>query len=493
MALLPLKLPPGVVRSGTEYGSKGRYYDSWLVRWTDDGTLKPIGGWRTRTTGSPSVVTGKARALLAWKDNSEITWLMTGTHSHLYVQDRAGQLCDVTPAGFVGGSADASASGGYGAGVYGVGTFGTPRADSSLVSDATVWTLDTFGQYPVAISSTDGKLYQWDLMTAHRATAVAGAPNGKAVIVTPERFCFVLGTADPRTVSWPDQESLSVWSADATNQAGDFALQTAGRLMCGKAIKGGTLLFTDLDVHLAQYIGGQLVYSFDRVGTACGIISRQAVAALDAQAVWMGKTGFWLFNGYVQPLACEVQDYVFSDLNALQVSKTSCVRDAANCEVTWFYCSGASSEIDRCVVWNYKSNWWSLGRPSRTCGTDSGVFTYPILIDAGGVVYEHDVGFGYDGTLPYAEGGPIELGNGDAVMNAEWLIPDDRTAGDVTATFTYRFSPDGAETTVGPIALNARTAVRIEARQLKLRYSGARLTNWRVGEPRLDVRPAGMR
>ncbi len=69
-----------------------------------------------------------------------------------------------------------------------------------------------------------------------------------------------------------------------TNQAGDFPLQTTGALMCGKVVKGGILLFTDQDVHLASYIGGTSVYGFDRIGTACGAVSRQCVAAIDAQA-----------------------------------------------------------------------------------------------------------------------------------------------------------------------------------------------------------------
>jgi len=44
--LLPVKLPPGVVRTGTVYDSKGRWYSSNLVRWPEDGAiLKPIGGW----------------------------------------------------------------------------------------------------------------------------------------------------------------------------------------------------------------------------------------------------------------------------------------------------------------------------------------------------------------------------------------------------------------------------------------------------------------
>ena len=42
--MLPLALPSGIVRPGTVYQARRRWYDANLVRW-DDATLQPIGGW----------------------------------------------------------------------------------------------------------------------------------------------------------------------------------------------------------------------------------------------------------------------------------------------------------------------------------------------------------------------------------------------------------------------------------------------------------------
>jgi len=47
MALIPLSIPPGVYRSGTELQSAGRWYDANLVRWTE-GSMEPVGGWEKR-------------------------------------------------------------------------------------------------------------------------------------------------------------------------------------------------------------------------------------------------------------------------------------------------------------------------------------------------------------------------------------------------------------------------------------------------------------
>jgi hypothetical protein len=142
---------------------------------------------------------------------------------------------------------------------------------------------------------------------------------------------------------------------------------------------------------------------------------------------------FWQWNGgYVIPLPCDVQDYIRQDINIVQISKTVATVNAANFEIEWRYCSQRSTEIDRCVVWNYKDLTWNIGRASRTCGIDKlGIFPNPILIASDGKIYDHEIGWAYDSDEPYATSGPIELGNGDNIMHVLGCYPDDATVGDV--------------------------------------------------------------
>src|SRR4051794_10636670 len=108
MALFPIDLPPGVARGGTILQSQGRYYDADLVRWMD-GTLQPIKGWRTK---ADTPVSGKARAVLVWRDNDGVAWTAVGTHSNLYIMDRAGGVSDITPTGYLVGNPDSTFRGG---------------------------------------------------------------------------------------------------------------------------------------------------------------------------------------------------------------------------------------------------------------------------------------------------------------------------------------------------------------------------------------------
>jgi hypothetical protein len=490
MSRIPLALPPGIYRNGTDKQSAGRYYDADLVRWYGS-AIGPILGWRSRST---TTVTGKARACLPWKDNSANTWFAIATESHLYVCNRLGTVFDITPSGFTSGHADASGSGGYGSSTFGTGTYGTPRPGSSLITDATQCSLDNFGQNLFFMSPDDGHLYKWALNTAVIAAVVAGAPTGKAIVCTAEGFIFVLGTSDPRTLSWCDQRDATVWTPSATNQAGDYTLQTAGRLMCGRNVQGQTLILTDVDAWTATYAANNDVYDFKRRGDACGAISRQCLVPFNLQAAWMSPSGFWQYNGFVQPIECDVLDYIQRDINLLQISKIFGVHNAANSEITWYYCSASSIEINRSVVWNYKGNYWNIGRPNRLCGADKTAgFQYPIMVDSTGTIYDHEVGYAYGSDTPYAETGPITLGAGDRVMNIMGLYPDDVTVGDVTATFMGKNNPDDAYTSYGPYTLTSQTDVLFSARQLKVRFDGARFTDWRVGVPALEVTPGSGR
>jgi hypothetical protein len=205
----------------------------------------------------------------------------------------------------------------------------------------------------------------------------------------------------------------------------------------------------------------------------------------------MSDSGFWEWNGSAAtPLPCPVLDYIRQDINLLQKSKIVAVVNSKCFEIEWRYCSASSTEIDRCVVWNYKDGWWTIGRVARTCGSDkAGDFQYPILVDSTGHIYDHEIGWAYDGASPYATTGPIELGNGDQIMHVMGLYPDDATVGDVTASFVVRRNPDDAGVTKGPYSLSSKTDFRFSGGLVELTITGSRMTDWRFGSPRLEVMP----
>lgn len=490
--LLPLEIPPGVYRIGTDMQSSGRWRDANLVRW-QDGALQPINGWRPLADES---LAAAPRGAHAWVTKTGTPWAAFGTYDGLYVIAQNGTQTNITPTGLTAGREDSTALTGYGAGFYGIGTYGTPRASSSTLP-VTVWSLDNWGENLVACSPDDGVLYEWALNTSNEAAQISNSPTScTGLIVTAERFLFALGAdGNDRLIKWSDREDNTTWAPVSTNEAGSSELVTSGKILAAKRVPNGTLILTTTDAHLAVYQGQPFVYGFEKVGDGCGLQAAAAAAVLAGDAYWMGQEGFYAYRGgVVEPLQCDVLDYVFRDRNRDQMSKAWAVTNERYQEVWWFYPSASSTEIDRYVVYDARQQVWTIGNLVRTAGVDSGARPFPVWWGSDGASYEHEFpSYNWDSATVYAESGPVSNGVGEETFTALELIPDELTQGDCEVTFKARFHPNDTETTHGPYVPANPTSVRFTARQMRIRVEGVEPNSWRWGIPRVRIRQRGRR
>lgn len=561
--------PPGVMRTGTKYKSKGRFYDANLWRWFG-GASRPVGGW---TVHSQSAVSGKPRGIIGWRDNSGSAWAGVGTHTGLYYMTRSGVVNDITPLNFTIGRADSVLGAGYGAGAYGASTYGTARTSSYNILEASTWSLDTWGQDLIACMVDDGLIYEWSplaidatkeatgtaqaggstsitlasgasstdndynnlyviitggtgvsgearLITAYNGTSkvatvntawtttpdstttyalkligpVANAPTARSVVVTAEKMLMALGAGgDPRAIANSDLQNNTVWTETVTNYARHAVLQTTGKIICGRKVNGGTLIWTDVDVWLASFLGQPFVYGYTQAGKDCGVVSQNAISVTSDRVFWMGVNGFWVYNGFAQPLPSDVQDYVFSDINLIQAAKIFSVHNSQFGEVWWFYVSGSGSEIDRYVAYNYRENHWTIGSLTRLSGIDRGAFSTPLWVGDDGYVYDHETGLTHGGVNPYATTGPFELGQGDNLFSVEQIVPDEKALGQITVSFNAQLYPLRDGYTYGPYTLTDLTDARFTGRQVQITYQGIDGQDFRVGAFRFDGRMRGKR
>lgn len=455
---------------------------------------------------------GTTRKMIAWLPNDAAPpFLALGTNTSALVFS-TGTLTDITPSSFDEGAVDTeNESGQYGVGPYGVGNYGEGDPLQSGDVEAGSWQFDIFGQYLVGVHNIDGRLLVWDLMSAEMevpdgdypdagATVSGTVPvNNSGVVVTAERFVFLLGADnDPRLVAWPSRETLTDWVPSDTNSAGNFPLPGNGIILCGLRGAKSTLIWTSEDLFEAQYIGGTLIYSFRQVGQKCGSVSRHAATTVDGKGYWMDFGAFFCYDGTVRPLPCDVADAVFKDFNKTQAAKVFAMPMARYGEIWWFYPSAASQEPDRYVVYNYRENHWTISpMATRTAGIDRGAGgDYPIMANADALFF-HERGSDHDGAdTPFLESGPLELG--DRVMNIHGLVPDEATAagqelGSTELRLITSSRPDSVETTHGPYTLSARTNLRKNARIVRVRHTEIQAGDWRIGEPALEVSPGGLR
>ena len=407
-------------------------------------------------------------------------------------------------------------------------------ANSSLVLEASSWIFDLWGENLVGMSTSDGKIYQWDPTTtsptANKATVISNAPiNNSAILVSKERHLFALGAGgNNRKVQWSDSESETTWGATATNQAGSFEIDTFGKILSGKTVGDLILIWTTTDVHAISWSGPPYVYGRKKIGDSCGAISNRSMIAVGDQAFWMSQGGFFKFQGSVQPLNCDVQDHVFKELNRVQDSKIYASSNPEFFEITWWYASSTSDEILKYVTYNYKENWWSIGELCRTAFAvgSPGVFDNPIGIADDGTVYEHEVDplttprtteqvaqttadvsdyerllvKGTDATtdagLCFAETGAMEV-NSENVTNITQLVTDTHSHGDNGLRFKFKtaYTPTGTESESDSynISADGYTDVREQGRQFKYRVESPFDQFWEIGEIRAEISQGGRR
>lgn len=498
--LLPIEIPPGIVKNGTPYSRRGRWEDSNLVRW-HNGAIRSIGGWLRRTTllGAPiaTVVPSPSaeavRDMFSWGDLFGEPHVILGSNLKLRHLSFEGVVTDVTPVGVNTTSKDSSVASGYGIGPYSFGPYGVFTAiDGQMIAPPQRWTFDTYGALLLAAQRRFGPIYEMDPNTLV-VSAVTGAPEHvQDVIVTEQRIVMTLGAGNQdRLVKWSDQEDRNDWTSALSNQAGEFTVQGQGKLLTAISVLEQILIVGENDATSCRYLGPPYVYSFDQAGRNCGAICADAVVGAERFAVWWGEGKFWLFDGTLQQLPCTVQDFLDNDLNVVQSSKIVGVSNQGFSEVWWFYQSTASaSEIDSYVCWCYSDNTWWTGRLARTAGVDTGVLPNPVWISDAGLLYNHEQRGVITEVTAFIESGAIDMAGGERNMAVRYLYPDTEAFGDVTVTIKGRQFPTAPEFSYGPYAYNNPTPTRAMGRSLRFRFEGEQ-SGFEVGTFRADVSPLG--
>jgi hypothetical protein len=402
-----------------------------------------------------------------------------------------------------------AATGGFGSGDYGDGPYGESSSES-VIADVTTWDLDAFGQILLGVSSSDGKLYQWDASVepANASTVVASGvtqvPTGSVgMFVTDDRICVLLGPGgNPREIMWSNQGDYTNWDITEATTAGDLQLKTNGRVLAGCRTLGSNIIFTDEDLHSLTYVGYPYIYGTERLASDCGMIARKAFAATVDKAFWMGDGEFYMYNGVVQPLKCDVRKGVFDNINVVQQSKICGGINGTFSEVWWWFPSLNSTECDSYVYFNFKDGHWGLGLGvlGRTCWADRGVWPFPIACGADYNLYEHESGWTNAGIsrngIVSAISGPIEIGSGDNLMFVTQILTDTNDGtGAVSLGALTKNTPNGAETAWGPYPMRSDgyTDCRFTGRQMKMNVSQTADGLWQFGNMRFDANVAGRR
>jgi hypothetical protein len=445
---------------------------------------------------------------------------------------------------------------GWGAGSWGLSTWGTPRSISNTSIRSANWSLDNFGEDLIA-TINGGSTFIWypnaGTGVNTRATLIPNNPTASVMTIVSdqERHLLHLGTEttigdpttqDPMFIRFSDTEDIEVYEPTSTNTAGTFRLDDGTTIVGAVRGKDYTLVLTDMAAYQIQYVGTPYTFSIRKVGSNCGLIGQHALCFVNGVVWWMGNSGsFHRFDGTVTLIPSLVQDFVFTTIGEgnLGINFTSGDIVCAGLnnlfsEITWFYPTADSSEINRFVTYNYYENVWSTGTLARTTWEDSEVFknphatkydataipTVPVIngVSAGATYYFlHEIGKNEvlrptatttttNAISAYIRSGDFDLdvdGDGEYFIKVRRFIPDFKNlTGSAAVTIYLRSYPADTtaakgETFIGPFTITTSTDkvdTRARARLASIQIESDGIDdNWRYGIFRMDSQPDGRR
>ena len=424
-------------------------------------------------------------------------------------------------------------------------------ASGDVITDPGIWSLDNFGNKLVA-TIFNGESFEWDSdpITANstRATIIAGAPTASrfSLISTPDRHVVFFGTEttigtkstqDEMFIRFSSQEDINTYTPTSTNTAGTQRLSDGSRIVGAIRGRDAIYVWTDTALFVMKFVGPPFTFSFQQVGTNCGLIGKNAAVEVDGVAYWMSDNGFFRYSGKLESLPCLVEDFVYDDINLIPKQHINAGLNNLFGEVMWFYPNSGSGIVNKMVAYNYLDSSrerpvWTSGTLARTAWRDSAVFGKPHATEynASATTATTDVNYVYgntDGTSTYfehetgldqikegattaiaasIESGDFDIGNqglqgdGEFVMKIRRFVPDFLSqTGDAVVTLNLRnYSNDSqASSSLGPFTITSSTTkvdTRARARAISLKVANTSTGQfWKLGTFRLDIQPDGRR
>lgn len=248
----------------------------------------------------------------------------------------------------------------------------------------------------------------------------------------------------------------------------------------------------------------------------------------------MSENGFFRYAGNLESMVCLVEDFVFDNLNTTASGLVNAGVNNLFGEITWFYPSGSSEVVNRCVTYNYQESTpqrpvWTTGTLARAAWSDSAVYGKPHAIyynagddasydvigntDGSSIYYEHEVGIDQvtagatTAITSNIQSGDFDIspqqglqGDGDYIMKIRRFIPDFLSqTGNTQITLNLKDYPNStqASSPLGPFTIDSTTTkvdTRARARLVSLKIANTSTAqDWKLGGFRLDIQPDGRR
>jgi len=400
----------------------------------------------------------------------------------------------------------------------------------------------TFGGAAITTTGTQSGIHS----ISQRGVPLTALPNSSScptvqtglTVSDVSRYVFAFGCnnvgeteLDPMLIRWSSAGDPANWaitnavdaSGNRISDAGSLRLSHGSEIVANMQVRQEIVVWTDSSLYSLQYLGAPFIWGSQLLGDNISIASPNAAALASGVALWMGVDKFYMYDGSVKTLRCDLRQFIFSDINPLQYDQIFASTNEAFNEVWWFYCSINSNTIDKYAVYNYLEDIWYYGTMARTAWLDSGLRDYPIAATYSNNLVDQENGLNNNETgtataiESYIVSSQFDIGDGHNFAFIWRMLPDLTFRGSTTASPVATMSLYGLKnsgsgynvpasvggsnsanitgTAMIPVEeFTGQVYTRIRGRQMAMKIESNQLDmTWQMGAPRIDIRPDGRR
>jgi hypothetical protein len=243
-------------------------------------------------------------------------------------------------------------------------------AYSASASDVR-WRFAQYGDVSLAVAKSDTLQFS----EAGAFEDVTDAPKA-SIVETLGAFVFLFDTSETIYSDSPNRWWCSAigdytdWTPNVSTQCATGILTaTPGKITGAKRFGEAMVVYKQRAMYLGVYVGPPAIWEFRLLPEDAGAISQEVIVdigeAESPKHIFMGWDDFYLFDGArAVPIGdARLRETVFSELKKTSIFQCAAVHDRLRSNVYFFYPVSDSTSLDKCVVYNYRTNRW--GRDNR--------------------------------------------------------------------------------------------------------------------------------
>lgn len=420
-------------------------------------------------------------------------------------------------------------------------------ADVDYAGTPNAWTSTILGGIP--IFNAGNKIdppQQWDLNAKDRMTMLQNWPTGMFCKSLRSFGVFLValgltkkGQEYPFMVKWSSATVPgavpSTWDeTDATSEAGEVDLaQGYDQIVDGLQLNNVFMIYKESSIHRMTYVGGQNVFSFEKVLGTSGALNRNCIAELDGYHVVLSNSDVIVHDGQTATsvLDKETRRYLFQNIDVDNGYKSFVYKNPFFNEVAICYPSIGATSCDSAMVWNYvdktvsfrdlpnlnhaeygpvdsglQGSWDSDSAPwdSDLTAWNGPDFVpsnaHVIMASDSTKLYMLDASSSFDGVIPnaYLERRGLSFGTAQSIKTVRGIRP--RITGNVGETVNIQIGGSNdpyADPVYGPVMAHVigqtvDDQCFVSGRYIAVKLATGTAFQWRLDSYDLDVSERGM-